>query len=142
MGKKNPELYLPKDGEVLTLRTCDCDLLLEVDFTDDQDKTRSLEWAPIPYDWCPCQKGRSGHTGREHHVKMKAEAALDEANVIRYAEFLQKLKPATQFIVITHRQGTMARVDHLFGATMQQRGATSFFSVDLNKAKELIEENE
>lgn len=73
MGKKNPELYLPKDGEVLTLRTCDCDLLLEVDFTDDQDKTRSLEWAPIPYDWCPCQKGRSGHTGREHHVKLKAE---------------------------------------------------------------------
>ena len=69
----------------------------------------------------------------------EVEAALDEANVIRFAEFLQKLKQDTQFIVITHRHGTMSRVDALFGATMQKRGVTSFFSVELAKAKELID---
>ncbi|UVD81717.1 AAA family ATPase [Mycoplasma iguanae] len=72
----------------------------------------------------------------------EVEAALDEANVVRYAEFLQRLKNSTQFVVITHRHGTMARVDHLFGATMQKRGVTSFFSVELAKAKQLIERME
>lgn len=61
----------------------------------------------------------------------EVEAALDEANVIRFAEFLQNLKENTQFIVITHRQGTMERVDKLYGATMQKRGVTTFFSVNL-----------
>lgn len=68
----------------------------------------------------------------------EVEAALDEANVVRYAEFLQSLKANTQFIVITHRHGTMSRVDNLFGATMQKRGVTSFFSIELAKAKELV----
>lgn len=68
----------------------------------------------------------------------EVEAALDEANVVRFAEFLQKLKKDTQFLVITHRHGTMSRVDALFGATMQKRGVTSFFSVELAKAKELV----
>lgn len=68
----------------------------------------------------------------------EVEAALDEANVVRYANFLQKLKKDTQFIVITHRHGTMSRVDHLFGATMQKRGVTSFFSVELAEAKKII----
>lgn len=69
----------------------------------------------------------------------EVEAALDEANVVRFAEFLQKLKKDTQFLVITHRHGTMSRVDSLFGATMQKRGVTSFFSVELAKAKEMVE---
>ncbi len=69
----------------------------------------------------------------------EVEAALDEANVLRYAQFLQSLKASTQFIVVTHRVGTMENVDHLFGATMQNRGVTSFFSVKLDTAKELIE---
>ncbi|TCG10614.1 AAA family ATPase [Mycoplasma todarodis] len=69
----------------------------------------------------------------------EVEAALDEANVLRYAQFLQSLKGSTQFIVVTHRVGTMENVDHLFGATMQNRGVTSFFSVKLDTAKELIE---
>ncbi len=69
----------------------------------------------------------------------EVEAALDEANVLRYAQFLQSLKQSTQFIVVTHRIGTMENVDHLFGATMQNRGVTSFFSVKLDTAKELIE---
>ncbi|MDZ7293433.1 AAA family ATPase [Mycoplasmopsis pulmonis] len=70
----------------------------------------------------------------------EVEAALDDANVVRYAEYLQKLKTKTQFLVITHRHGTMSRVDHLFGATMQTRGVTSFFSVELARAKELIKD--
>ncbi|CAM9108370.1 AAA family ATPase [Mycoplasma marinum] len=69
----------------------------------------------------------------------EVEAALDEANVLRYAQFLQSLKESTQFIVVTHRVGTMENVDHLFGATMQNRGVTSFFTVKLETAKELIE---
>ncbi|ENY69394.1 Chromosome segregation ATPase [Metamycoplasma auris 15026] len=68
----------------------------------------------------------------------EVEAALDEANVIRFAEFLQSLKENTQFIVITHRQGTMERVDKLYGATMQKRGVTSFFGVNLAEAKKLV----
>lgn len=71
----------------------------------------------------------------------EVEAALDEANVVRYANYLQELKHQTQFIVITHRHGTMERVDHLFGATMQNRGVTSFFSIALNEAVKLLNKN-
>lgn len=70
----------------------------------------------------------------------EVEAALDDANVARYASYLQELKAQTQFIVVTHRVGTMARVDHLFGATMQTRGVTTFFTVKLSEAKKLIEQ--
>ncbi|MBX4209873.2 MAG: AAA family ATPase [Mollicutes bacterium PWAP] len=69
----------------------------------------------------------------------EVEAALDDSNVIRYANFLQELKDKTQFLVVTHRAGTMSRVDSLFGATMQKRGVTSFFSVKLEEAKKLID---
>ncbi|TDV24327.1 chromosome segregation protein [Mycoplasmopsis mustelae] len=72
----------------------------------------------------------------------EVEAALDEANVVRYAEYLQELKQQTQFLVITHRPGTMSRVDALFGATMQKRGVTSFFSVKLEEARKLAEKLE
>ncbi|MCS4536906.1 AAA family ATPase [Mycoplasma sp. CSL7475-4] len=68
----------------------------------------------------------------------EVEAALDEANVVRYAEYLQELKAKTQFLVITHRHGTMSRVDSLFGATMQNRGVTTFFSLQLADAKKLV----
>ena len=69
----------------------------------------------------------------------EVEAALDDANVIRFAEYLKELKDKTQFIVVTHRVGTMARVDNLFGATMQKRGVTSMFTVNLKTAKDLID---
>lgn len=72
----------------------------------------------------------------------EVEAALDESNVVRYAEYLQALKDKTQFLVITHRHGTMSRVDHLFGATMQNRGVTSFFSVKLSDAQKLVEDSQ
>ena len=71
----------------------------------------------------------------------EVEAALDEANVIRFAEYLHTLKKDTQFIVITHRQGTMERVNKLYGATMQKRGVTTFFAVNLSDAKKTIENN-
>ncbi|MFV8468812.1 AAA family ATPase [Mycoplasma sp. SK341A] len=71
----------------------------------------------------------------------EVEAALDEANVIRYAEYLQELKKQTQFIVITHRTGTMSRVDSLFAATMQTRGVTNFFSVQLKDAAKYVDQD-
>lgn len=70
----------------------------------------------------------------------EVEAALDESNVIRYVEFLKLLKENTQFLIITHRSGTMSRVDQLLGVTMQKRGVTSIFSVELSKAKEMLKD--
>lgn len=61
----------------------------------------------------------------------EVEAALDESNVIRYAEYLRGLSRETQFIVITHRKGTMEKSDRLFGVTMQERGISELISVDL-----------
>lgn len=59
------------------------------------------------------------------------EAALDEANVTRYAGYLKKLTKNTQFIIITHRRGTMAAADRLYGITMQEKGVSALVSVNL-----------
>ena len=59
------------------------------------------------------------------------EAALDDSNVKRFARYLNKLKAKTQYIVITHRQGTMAAADNLYGITMQEKGVSTLVSVDL-----------
>ena len=59
------------------------------------------------------------------------EAALDESNVDRFAEYLQNLTKETQFIIITHRRGTMEKADRLYGITMQEKGITTIVSVDL-----------
>ncbi|WP_142414437.1 chromosome segregation protein SMC [Hathewaya massiliensis] len=61
------------------------------------------------------------------------EAALDDANVLRYAEFLKKFSDRIQFIVITHRKGTMGVSDALYGITMEEKGISKVVSVDLNK---------
>ncbi len=61
------------------------------------------------------------------------EAALDDSNVARFADYLQNLTEHTQFIVITHRRGTMERADRLFGITMQEKGISALVSVDLQK---------
>lgn len=58
------------------------------------------------------------------------EAALDENNVVRFAKYLHKLKD-TQFIVITHRRGTMESADRLYGITMQEKGVSALVSVNL-----------
>ncbi len=59
------------------------------------------------------------------------EAALDESNVTRFAKYLHKLTKNTQFIVITHRRGTMEKADRLYGITMQEKGVSALVSVDL-----------
>ena len=59
------------------------------------------------------------------------EAALDESNVDRYAQYLRKLTKHTQFIIITHRRGTMTAADRLYGITMQEKGISALVSVDL-----------
>ena len=59
------------------------------------------------------------------------EAALDDNNVIRFAKYLHKLTENTQFIVITHRRGTMSSADRLYGITMQEKGVSTLVSVDL-----------
>lgn len=59
------------------------------------------------------------------------EAALDDSNVTRFAQYLHKLTENTQFIVITHRRGTMTAADRLYGITMQEKGVSTLVSVDL-----------
>ena len=61
------------------------------------------------------------------------EAALDDANVGRFAGFLGQLVGNTQYIVITHRRGTMAAADRLYGITMQEKGISTLVSVELNR---------
>lgn len=64
------------------------------------------------------------------------EAALDDANVYRYADFLKAFSSKTQFIVISHRKGTMEAADTLYGVTMQEKGVTRLLSLDLSEIKE------
>ena len=59
------------------------------------------------------------------------EAALDESNVGRFAKYLNKLTKHTQFIIITHRRGTMNAADRLYGITMQEKGVSALVSVNL-----------
>lgn len=70
------------------------------------------------------------------------EAALDDSNVTRFAEYLHKLTKYTQFIVITHRRGTMTAADRLYGITMQEKGVSTLVSVDLLEHELEQEESE
>ncbi len=63
------------------------------------------------------------------------EAALDDSNVSRFAKYLDKLTKHTQFIVITHRKGTMEQTNRLYGITMQEKGVSTLVSVDLIEDK-------
>lgn len=60
------------------------------------------------------------------------EAALDDANVYKFAKFLQEYSKETQFLVITHRKGTMEYVDTLYGTTMEEKGVTKLVSIKLS----------
>ena len=67
------------------------------------------------------------------------EAALDDVNVVRYAQYLRRMTDNTQFIVITHRRGTMEAADVLYGVTMQEDGVSKILKLDLDHiAAELI----
>lgn len=68
----------------------------------------------------------------------EVEAALDESNVTRYSEYLRKFSKHTQFIVITHRKGTMEGADVLYGITMQESGVSKLVSVKLEEQTELV----
>ena len=65
----------------------------------------------------------------------EVEAALDDANVTRFAQFLLKYDLKTQFIVITHRRGTMKQADQLYGVVMQESGVSQVLSVSLKEMK-------
>ncbi|WP_042456310.1 chromosome segregation protein SMC [Neobacillus dielmonensis] len=69
----------------------------------------------------------------------EVEAALDEANVHRFTQYLKRYSTETQFIVITHRKGTMEGADVLYGVTMQESGVSKMVSVRLEDTKELVE---
>ena len=66
-------------------------------------------------------------------VMDEIEAALDESNVVRYAKYMRRIAGKTQFIVITHRRGTMEEADVLYGITMQERGVSTVLTANLNE---------
>lgn len=68
----------------------------------------------------------------------EVEAALDEANVHRFSQYLKRYSHETQFIVITHRKGTMEGADVLYGVTMQESGVSKLVSVRLEETNELV----
>lgn len=69
----------------------------------------------------------------------EVEAALDEHNVNRFAKYVHTYSRESQFIVVTHRQGTMETADSLYGVTMQQAGISTLVSVRLDEAKKMIQ---
>ena len=66
------------------------------------------------------------------------DAALDDRNVERFASYLHNLSKKTQFIVITHRRGTMEAADVLYGVTMQEQGVSKLLRLDLNQMEEYL----
>ena len=72
-------------------------------------------------------------------VMDEIEAALDEANVDRYADYMRRMSDKTQFLVITHRRGTMEEADMLYGVTMQEKGVSTVIELDLETAQKTIE---
>jgi chromosome segregation protein len=68
----------------------------------------------------------------------EVEAALDEANVTRFAEYLREFSGQTQFIVVTHRKGTMEEADVLYGVTMEEGGVSKLVSVRMEEDEAII----
>ena len=68
------------------------------------------------------------------------DAALDDVNVSRYASYMRTLCESTQFIIITHRRGTMEGADILYGVTMQEQGVTKLLALHINEVEEHIKE--
>ncbi|MGX8834156.1 chromosome segregation protein SMC [Amedibacillus sp. YH-ame6] len=72
----------------------------------------------------------------------EVEAALDQANVERFAKYIAQFRGESQFIVVTHRPGTMAQCDALYGVTMQQNGVSQLLKVKLQDAINLVDKKE
>lgn len=68
-------------------------------------------------------------------VMDEIEAALDDVNVVRYAQYLRRICRETQFVVITHRRGTMEQADVLYGVTMQEDGVSKVLKLDVAQAE-------
>lgn len=66
------------------------------------------------------------------------EAALDDVNVTKYAQYLRKFTDTTQFIAITHRRGTMEEADVLYGVTMQEKGVSKLLKMNVSQAQEAV----
>ena len=65
------------------------------------------------------------------------EAALDDVNVSKYAQYLHHLTDKTQFITITHRRGTMEEADVLYGVTMQEKGVSKLLKMDVSETRQM-----
>jgi chromosome segregation protein len=74
-------------------------------------------------------------------VMDEIEAALDEANVLRFADNMRKMSAKTQMIVITHHRGTMEEADVLYGVTMQEQGVSRVISIDLAEAEKTLKKD-
>lgn len=72
----------------------------------------------------------------------EVEAALDQANVERFAKYITRFRGESQFIVVTHRPGTMAQCDALYGVTMQQNGVSQLLKVKLQDAINMVDKKE
>ena len=83
------------------------------------------------YRLLPCSSPLS--VSRPFHLLSldEVEAALDEANVKRFGDYLNRFDKDSQFIVVTHRKGTMAAADSIYGVTMQESGVSKIVSVKL-----------
>ena len=66
------------------------------------------------------------------------DAALDDRNVERFSSYLRNLSANTQFVVITHRRGTMEASDVLYGVTMQEQGLSKLLRLDLNQMEQYL----
>ncbi len=66
------------------------------------------------------------------------DAALDDRNVDRFSGYLHNLSKKTQFIVITHRRGTMEQANVLYGVTMQEQGVSKLLRLDLDQMTEML----
>ena len=64
------------------------------------------------------------------------EAALDDGNISTFADYLKDFSKSTQFVIVTHRKGTMERCDSLYGVAMEERGVSKMLSVELKDIKE------
>ena len=68
----------------------------------------------------------------------EVEAALDEVNVDKVAAYLRRMSSKTQFIVITHRRGTMEEADVLYGVTMQEKGVSKLLSINVSEIEKTL----
>ena len=66
------------------------------------------------------------------------EAALDDINVTKYAQYLRRFTDTTQFIAITHRRGTMEEADVLYGVTMQEKGVSKLLKMNVSEAEQTV----